>query len=145
MAVHVDWYDSAATIILHEFVGDVTVNDCFVGARAGRALLATVPHRVDAIVDFSRALPPTVKLLAVLPDLEAEVMANLGALHVVIEMSYCVKTAVVAAQRMAPRLLGGRLYVVATRHDALANIRRLRARSGNSKDVPAHALDSDSR
>lgn len=60
MGVHVDWDSPEHTILIYSLDNAWTWDEAFALAETGTAMIATVPHMVDVIVDFQNChtFPP---------------------------------------------------------------------------------------
>ena len=60
MTVRVDWDDHEHSILLYTFSSIWTWDELYDAVNKGLELAATVPHKIDSIIDFqnSRGVPP---------------------------------------------------------------------------------------
>lgn len=124
MPIDIEWYNEAKTIILQTFDGEFSVEELSKVAVESAAMVTSVSHTVDQIVDFRKVNFRNANLIGAMRTVDRKTPDNQGCVVLVGVNPYLARM-LGMAQRIAPRS-SRNLQVAKDIEEAVNLITRLR-------------------
>jgi hypothetical protein len=120
MPIEVKWYDAEQTVILYDFSEHWTWDEMYAAVEQVTAMIASVPHRVDSIMNLTRTSIVPTGAIGHVKSLSGAIQPNFG-IGVVLSRNTFIKTIFQMFSKLYPKQ-GSRFAVVESEEQGLAMI-----------------------
>lgn len=124
MTIHIAWHDDLKTIILQTFDGEFSLDELSKVAVESAAMVRSVPHTVDQIIDFRKVNFKNANLIGAMRTVDRKTPDNQGCVVLVGVNPYLARM-LGMAKRIAPRS-SANLQIAQSIEDAASLLMRLR-------------------
>lgn len=124
MTIHIAWYDDLKTIILQTFDGDFSLDELSKVAVESAAMVRSVAHTVDQVIDFRKVNFKNANLIGAMRTVDRKTPDNQGCVVLVGVNPYLARM-LGMAKRIAPRS-SANLQIAQSIEDAVSLLMRLR-------------------
>lgn len=124
MTIHIAWYDDLKTIILQTFDGEFSLDELSKVAVESAAMVRSVPHTVDQIIDFRKVNFKNANLIGAMRTVDRKTPDNQGCVVLVGVNPYLARM-LGMAKRIAPRS-SANLQIAQSIEEAASLLMRLR-------------------